>query len=852
MKNNKRYGTLFIFLVTTILLKANHSSKFFQQETSLVNSNAYNSDIQNIDKILSKTFEWKNAKWIGYTKDNRPEKWAARDLMRNQPPMNINTWQPTEKELQTKRRKTHPSILLKKNFSLSKEVISAKVAICGLGFFELYVNGKKIGDEVLEPAQTSYDKRAFYVIHNITSHLEQNNSLGIFLGNGFYGQIMAFSPGLSYGKPRAILVLNIIYKDGSKAQIVSNESWKAHHSPILFDNIYHGETYDARKEIEGWNTADFEAKSWENVEILKAPTTNLQVQEIEPMRKVRSVNPIEILPAEKGWIVDMGQNMTGWLAIAVQESEGAVIKMRFSEHLMPDKQNIDPASTGIHVVGNTQTDIYICKGSRTETWEPRFTYHGFRYVQIEGLSKKPTLDQFTGWLVRSDVERIGAFKCSNELINKFYEVSMWTIEDNLQGLLSDCPHRERCAWMGDAYVVAEAASFNFNLKKLWQKTSNDTKMDLGKSKAHFKDPFPYDSRAPSNISVGKRLCLQARPDWGAATVMIPWFSYLYYGDQAIVENAWDMMVGWMGYLDEKVQEKGIINGGFGDWCPPGGNTHMDTPPALTSTALYYQSLVAMQKMALVLHKKVESEAYEKKATMVKEAFNTTFFDKKNNSYKSQTGNAFALYSGLVPKEKEQLVADNLKQLIMNDNKGHYNTGIFGHRPLYTMLNDYGGDEVTQHLWDITSYPSFGFMVKEHNLTTWPEHIANWEKEERYYRHSFNHPMQSGFAASFHESLGGIRPDEDFPGFKKFFLKPTFLKGLEWSEVSFTSPQGIIESNWKKEGKTIVWSLVVPNGTEAKVQLPFYQEKHIRFNRKKVNSNEFSVSSGNHTIEIKTK
>ena len=403
--------------------------------------------------------------------------------------------------------------------------------------------------------------------------------------------------------------------------------------------------------------------------------------------------------------------------------------------------------------------------------------------------------------------------------------------------------------MGDAYVVAEAASFNFDLKRLWQKTSSDMETVLGVSKAHFKDPFPYDARTPSNISVGKRLCLQARPDWGAATIMVPWFSYVYYGDTAIIEGAWDMMEGWMDYLDEKVQVDGIINGGFGDWCPPGGNPEMDTPPALTSTALYYQSLVAMEKMALVLNKKEAASNYADKAKLVKEAFNQNFFNAKTKSYGSQTGNAFALYSGLVPEGLEEMVADDLANLIMKAKKGHYSTGIFGHRPLYTVLNDYGHEAVTKHLWSITDYPSLGFMTEEHDLTVWPEHLANWDKKKRYYRNSFNHPMQSGFAASFHESLGGIRPNEDYPGFKKFYLQPTFLEGLNWVEVTHKSPQGIIESSWKKEGEETIWTITVPENSEGIVQLPHYQKQKITLNNTSVHANVFNVSSGKHIIRI---
>jgi alpha-L-rhamnosidase len=836
---------IFLFNIFFSVALSNSSAQS-QKETGGVNSNLLSST--NTQK--QESMDWGQAVWIGYTKDNRPQEWAGRDMIYNQPPSDINTWEPTAEELKKSFKKSYPSPLLRKSFGVSKSIESAQIVVCGLGLYALYLNGKKVGDRVLDPAQTTYDKRAFYVIHDVSNLLQDGeNALGLMLGNGFYGQNIAFSHTLEYGAPRAILSLNVTYKDGSTETVCSDDTWKASGGPVLFDNIYHGETYDAQREVEGWSNPGFDDSRWDSVEKMEAPTEHLLEQEMEPMRKIREVNPIAVLTAEKGWIIDMGQNMTGWLQIKVREAAGTAIKMRFAELLMPDAKNIDPASTGIHVTGDTQTDIYICKGDMREVWEPRFTYHGFRYVQIEGLSEKPDLKNFIGWLVRTDVARIGTFECSDALINKFYDVSIWTIEDNLQGLLSDCPHRERCAWLGDAYAVAEAATYNFDLVRFWPKMSADMETVLGTSPAHFKDDFPYDPRTPSNIAVGKRLCLQARPDWGAATVMVPWYSYIYYGDEEIVKNAWTMMVGWMAYIDEKVQHEGIINGGYGDWCPPGGNSEMDTPPALTSTALYYQSLLAMDKMAQALGKNDASSDYIDKAEAVKKAFNTEFFDAAHNSYGSQTGNAFALFSQLVPEEKEQAVADKLAEIIMSDHEGHYNSGIFGHRPLYTALNDYGHADVTRHLWKISDYPSLGFMTEKHGLTTWPENPSNWPEGKRYFRNSFNHPMHSGFAASFHESLGGIRPDADHPGFKHFFLKPCFLPDLDWAKVTYRSPYGLIDSSWKREDGVLIWSVTIPENSTAEVQLHAFSINQINLNQQSAQNNTITLQAGEHTILI---
>jgi hypothetical protein len=648
----------------------------------------------------------------------------------------------------------------------------------------------------------------------------------------------------------------------------------------------------------------------------------------------------------------MGENMTGWLQIRVREKRGQKIQMRFAELLMPDGREIDTASTGVFVTGADQTDIYVCQGGGVEEWEPRFTYHGFRYVQILGLSEKPNLEDFTGWLVRTDAERIGSFECSDEIINNFYEVSIRTIEDNLQGVLSDCPHRERCAWMGDMHAVGEAASCNFDLMQFWQKASDDMKTVLGAAAPRPDGGLPRDPRAPCNIAVGKRLCEQARPDWGAATVLVPWFNWLYFGDFKTVETAWPMMSGWMDFLKEFAVKDGIVEEGYGDWCPPGSNSKIDTPVALTSTAFYYQSLAAMRRMAEALGKTDEAAAYAAQAAVVKQAFNARFstvsevpvepvpegtsivilkalygvpsqqadvkdklrslvadgksqfeitnglsgkdpapgkvksleleytingvvkkqtlkehetcylYTKSIGGYGSQTGTALALHSGLVPDGQEQAVADGLAALIMEKSGGRYTTGIFGHRPLYTVLNDYGHADVTRHLWQVSGWPSLRFLTEQHGLTTWPEVPLDWPKGERYRRNSFNHPMHSGFAATFHESLGGIRPDPDRPGFKHFILKPCFLPGLEWVRAEHRSPYGLISSDWKKEGSRVVWTVTVPPDTTAEIRIPVSgpgsvleggqpaeQQKGIRFLRNEADRCVYEASAGHYVFSV---
>jgi len=733
-----------------------------------------------------------------------------------------------------------------------------------LGLHELYLNGRKVGDQVLSPAPTSYDKHAFYTVHDVTASLcEGQNAVGLWLGNGFYGQDFAFlAPQLHYGAPRAKLLLTIEYADGKNTRIVTDDSWKAAQSPILFDNLYGGETYDARLELAGWSKPEFNDKGWAAVKTMDTPTKKVVEQRLEPIRKVRAIQPVAVLPADNGeWILDLGENFAGWIEVRLNEPRGTEIELRFAELLMPGGKEIDSASTGVFATGCEQKDIYICKGGG-ETWEPRFTYHGFRYVQIKGLSRKPKLADFTGWFVRTDLKRIGSFECSDPLINRFYEVSLRTIESNLHGLLSDCPHRERCAWLGDMHASAEVISMNYAANRLWQKHVADFRTVLGASslpKQHYpREDFPVavDSRAPANIACGRRLCGQARPDWGVAMVLIPWYNWLYYGDSETVTNAWEMMKNYMQFLVESEVKDNLIKKGYayGDWCPPGSNSKMDTPPQLSASILHYRSLRAMAQMAKLLGKEGQERTYAKRAGKVKQAINLRFFDADQNHYGSQTATAMALQDGVVPDGKEAAVASGLNQLIMKKSGGAYTTGIMGHRHLYTALNDYGFGATTETLWQRRDFPSLAYATEKHGLTTWPETIQNWKRG--YGQGSFNHPMQSGFAVTFHESIGGIRPDQDHPGFEKIILQPCFLEGLSWATVTYDSVRGTIVSKWRKNKGRVQWDVVIPKGSTAEVRLKL-DPNAVQKNGKSIKSsgkagafNRFSIVAGKHLFDLK--
>jgi alpha-L-rhamnosidase len=360
--------------------------------------------------------------------------------------------------------------------------------------------------------------------------------------------------------------------------------------------------------------------------------------------------------------------------------------------------------------------------------------------------------------------------------------------------------------------------YTFDMSNFWKKTVRDIATVRGRGKQRRRVEPPTDPRAVCNIAVGNRLCGQARPDWGAAVILVPWYEYLFYGDRSLIDEQWSLMTGWMAFLHEKALVDGLIQDGYGDWCPPGGNDVMDTPPTLTSTALYYKCLLVMDQLAGERGEQALAASYEKQAKAIRESFNEAYYDSAAGDYGTQTGTSIALHVGLVPEGQEQRCANGLASLIMEEASGRYTTGILGHRPLYTQLNDHGHESVTAHLWSLTDWPSLGFMTEQHGLTTWPERPLNWTKGERYRNGSFNHPMHSGFAAAFFESLGGIRPDPDNPGFKNIIFQPTFLEGLDWARVDYDSIQGPVKSHWKRKEDQVTWDVTAPSKTTAELRL----------------------------------
>ena len=770
---------------------------------------------------LLESTDWDGAEWIALAEDTRNSPHSKRPFQTSG--ANRAMEEPVMRE-------AFASPLMRNTFSVEKPIRTAIFYVCGLGYSELYLNGQKIGDHVLDPGQTTYDVEAMYVAHDVSDALNAGeNAVGLWLGNGFYGQNMAFNPGLAYGKPRVLAKLFVEYDDGSVEPLATGDDWKAAPSPVVFDNVYAGESYDARRETPGWNKPDFDDADWQTAAVVDSPTDRLRPQLIPPIRATKVLPPVEIIDAGEGkWIVDLGQNIAGWLRLSVDEAPGTAIHTLSGEHLMPDRKSVNTASTGHFATGVKQELTYVCKGG-PEQWAPRFTYHGFRYAEIDGLTSPPTPEAVQGVLVHSDVPRRGYFASSDALLNQMYEVSLWTIVDNLHSIAEDCPHREKCGWLGDVHCLAETSIFNFDMAQFFIKYMYDIESVFGRGGRTYKGE-PATPGIPANVAPGKRLPHEARVDWGACMILLPWYLYVYYGEEDIIEHFWPDMKGFIRYAERYQNDEGIVENGFGDWCPPRWDRQtnpdaMECPPYLSSTAIFYQMLAIMEKLATLREESEYRDWCREKAASVKTAFNSVYLEEIEGedalTYGSQTANAMALRYGLVPEDKKARVLKGLVWDINVRHGGHHACGVHGLKELFTVLCDAGLDDLAYKVLTNPEFPSHAYILA-HDLTTWPERqqvLPEPGSDEPFNDRSYNHPFHSGFAKFFHECIGGIRPDESGPGFGHVTMRPAMLQRLSWVEASHQTLYGEIHSRWEHSTDGFAWAIDIPCNTTATVYIP---------------------------------
>ncbi|MBW3621795.1 MAG: family 78 glycoside hydrolase catalytic domain [Armatimonadetes bacterium] len=694
--------------------------------------------------------------------------------------------------------------LLRKGFTLSKPIQSARAYVTGLGSYRLFLNGARVGNEVWSPDWTDYRKRVRYQTYDVTPLLKTgDNAAGAMLGDGWYASGLGWNlQRYSFGPPplRLLAQIEVTYKDGSKETVLSDGSWKATPGPILRSELYAGENYDARLDPQGWHRPGFNAAGWQNVEVLKDWPAALESQVSPPIRITGNIKPVRIAEPSPGvFIYDMGQNMVGWARLKVNGKRGDTVRLRFAEILKPDghlyRENLRKADA---------TDTYILRGGEEEVWEPHFTYHGFRYVEVTGYPGRPDLNSILGRVFHTDAPITGKFVTSSPLVNQLQHNILWGQKGNLMSVPTDCPQRdERLGWMGDAQLFAKTSTFNMDLQSFYTKWMQDI-VDAQSADGGFSDVSPR----VVDLADGA-------PAWGDAGIIIPWTVYQMYGDTRIVERNFGPMEKWMNYIHSANQDliwRNRRNNDFGDWVPAGSNT----PKDVIATAYFAWDAHLMSEMAEAIGRKADAEKYAKLADGIKKAFNKEFVTPDGKiKGDTQTAYAMALYMDLLPAEVRPLAAKHLVADI--EKRGyHLSTGFIGTEYLLPALSDTGHTDVAYRLLNQRTYPSWGYMIDKGATTIWERWNGDTGDPSM---NSFNHFAFGSVGEWMYGYLAGIDVDPNRPGYKHVMLRPRPGGGLTHAEAVYESAYGPIASVWKREGNGTSYTFTVPANTTATVILP---------------------------------
>lgn len=698
------------------------------------------------------------------------------------------------------------ALYFRRDFSLDKPVRRARVYMAGLGWSELYINGQRVNDRVLDPAQTDYSKRVLYTTDAVEIFLRNGaNTIGVVAGCGWYGSV------------RLLLQMEIEFLDNSCLQIATRpnlkDTWRVASGPILENSVFDGEVYDARLEKLGWaEPGGLDASHGWFFSAFGAdgPGGTLVPAMLEPIRIVATLRANSVTQPSPGlFVFDLGQNIAGWAQLRVSGETGTRISLKFAESLHADgrvnQENLRNAKA---------EDVYILKGGGEEVWEPRFTYHGFRYVQVEGYPGQPALDAIYGRVVRSSVDAAGAFESSSDLLNRIHRMIWWTESGNLHSIPTDCPQRdERMGWLNDLAARSEEVIHNFNLAGLFSKFSADI-ADVQDASGAITDtvPFRWGMRPADPVSV--------------AYLLIPWLLYTHYGDVRTIADRYDGMKRWVNYLTSCAEDGIVAYSYYGDWAPPVGEgvagsigdsaVSALTPGALISTACYAYSARLLAQMAFVLDKKRDGAAYMGLAEGITEDFNAEFWDDNTGGYGSnnQSCNAIALYMGLVPEERRDEVIANLIDDVQSHD-GHLTTGNICTKYLLEALTAAGRTDLAYAIAVQQTYPSWGHMLAGGATTLW----ERWEHATGSGMNSHNHPMLGSVGAWFYRALAGIRAHPAGAGFSRFSVRPEIVADLDYVRASLKTVRGLVGVEWKRDGEDLAVIVEVPAGSTARVALP---------------------------------
>lgn len=706
-----------------------------------------------------------------------------------------------------------PAPLLRKTFTVGPDVESAKAFVVGLGYFEFYFNGEKIGNEVLMPNQTNYSERPIvgqygptndhifrnyrilYTAFDLTDKVvEGKNAAGAILGEGFYNATGTYQ--IPFGSSRFLCQIQIRYKDGSTQIVCSDGSWKAKASPILVNGVFEGEVYDASKEDPQWATAQYDDSSWENVALRKTPTGELTAHTSPGDVVYDTLSPVSVRKNEDGsFEVDFGAEITGWVRFrGVEAQKGDTLKVTYTNDQL------------------TSTNLYIFGDEKMTDYAPRFTWFTFSKVNVSGVDKLDPGMMTAEW-VCTNLPKVASFSSSETLLGQINDIWKRSQLDNIHGgVPSDCPHRERSGYTGDGLLSASAVMENFDAAAFYRKWIRDIADCQNTETGHVPNVAPTNNGAGG---IG----------WGAAICVVPWEHYIHYGDKDILEDNYFAMKEYVRYMCSLMGEDGVIDstkdpdaaanvgimGSLGDWCPP-----YENPDRVLVHQFYFWKCASIcAKTAALMGNDEEAKTYSSMAQQLREALIKRFYKEDEGTFGPFGANVFALEMGL-PAEMAAKVAESLRKEIVDEHDGHIITGIFGTRYLFKVLSDNGMSDVALGALLKTDFPSFGHWIEQGATTTW----ENWNGSG-----SHNHPMFGGGLTWLYNYMAGIRPDENDPGYRHIIITPAQISGDYTADYSYDSIYGKVSSSVRSGGDTFSVQVTIPVGCDATLIMPYSGEKH---------------------------
>ena len=707
----------------------------------------------------------------------------------------------------------HPAPLFRKTFRLKERPTKAVLFITAAGYYKATINSSPLQNNILDPVWTDYSKRIYYTEYDISSQITEGmNCIGVVLGNGFYNPLPLKMWGkinlrerLPVGKPRFIAKIKITYQSGKTEEIISDHSWKYHEGPITKNSVYLGTHFDARKEVIGWNRADLDDAEWKNALHSSSPGGKLQKAFFPPISINKKINPKKIYSSKDGkWMVDMGENFTGTYSIKLSGKKGDKITFRLGERIYRDG-SLNPMTSvtgqikksGVGGPGAPdvawQTDSYIFGDDAPVIFSPDFTYHAYRYMEIDGLKEKPKKEDIVGLSIHTAVDQQNHFTSSDPLLNEIQNTVRRTFLANLVGVQSDCPAREKFGYGGDLNATSASFIYNFDMQSFYKKTVYDWVDAINDST--FVDTAP---------SVGIQYC---GISWESAFLITQYQLYLYYNDQDFIKEMYPLNKKWMEKAAQ-LHPEGMVDSGLSDH-----ESLSPVPVELIGTLHYLQTARIMKVFATLMKDQKGQSKYDQLASDLEKKVRVAFWEKSiPDPINRQTLFAALLYHKIVPEKEIPAAKDSLKMALKKAPAQHLTTGIFGTPFALEAISEYLSPQTTINIVNNTNYPGWGYMIERGATTLW----ETWKESDNIYSNS--HPMFGSVTEWFYRWLGGIRPDPQYPGFERFFIKPFTPKGLDIVSTAYNAPQGKILSHWKKQGHGYRYEISVPEGSIAQVVL----------------------------------